>query len=94
MSGLLLCLLAASGASAGEKLDMRFRREGRTYHKIAAIAPGTDLDLSIPLQSEDKTTTVLLELRASLEAPDAVGRATLHYRMSLRGAALTTASGP
>ena len=83
---LLLLPVSTLSAAAGEKLDMRFNHEGRVFHKLAEIDEGTDLDLSIPLQSEDKSSSVLLKLRASLQPVDAFGRGTLLYKMSLHGA--------
>src|SRR5579883_1738228 len=81
-----LILLSSVPAFASQQLDMRFHHEGRTYHKIADIAVGTDLDLQVPVASDDKSKTVILKLRASLKDADAFGRKTLLYKMSLTGA--------
>lgn len=86
---LLAVLMPATQAFAADapkqRLDLRFHFEGRTYHTIAPIQEGVDLDLRTPLQSDDKSKTVNLRLRASLQDADAYGRSTLFYDMSLHG---------
>lgn len=69
-----------------QKLDFRFKSEGRVYHVFQAIEPGKDLQIDAPVASDDKSSSIVLHLRASLQDADATGRATLLYQAVVKGA--------
>jgi hypothetical protein len=81
---------AAPQACAADKqyIDLRFEHESHVFKKKIEITPGVDVNLSaVPVTADDKGSNVLLNLRASLQSPDASGHPVLLYKLSLVGQA-------
>ena len=85
---LLLFALSARAIEAKpvQKLDFRFKSEGRVYHVFQPIEAGKDLDIDAPITSDDKSSNIMLHLRASLQDADGSGHPTLLYQAVVKGA--------